>query len=177
MTNKTTPADRAALTATVEALAAELQLAQADVAMLRRLKDAERNAARIAETLTAAQDSLTVANADAALAARDDAFANFGDISIMSLAPANGKASVISTGFRITYQRMTYDMNTRQSTMQDHVVSGFHALPSDVFAYLMQVKPHAIPASIMALAPDDPCAAMDAYFMALRRGYLTTLAA
>jgi hypothetical protein len=37
---------------------------------------------------------------------------------------------------------------------------------------MMQHRPDVIPAAILDLAPGDPQAAMDRYFLALRRGWL-----
>lgn len=174
MNNSTTPADRVYLTTEVERLSAALDNARADVALLLRLKNAEQDAKRIAGELAVAQDALMNANVDALTAIRDAEFANLRSISVATTYPSGSMPSAISARYAVTYERLTYDNQSRQNVWKLHTVNGFSGLPSEVMRYLMMARPDAIPAIIIALAPGDAEAAMDAYFLAMRRGYMTT---
>lgn len=171
---KTKTLTPAALVGEIERLSAELAEANADVALLRRLKDAEARAATLSAALGKAQEQLAEANADAHEAARNARFAGFDDISVRDNTP---EEHVLRTAFTITVNRMAYDSDTRTSTLRPLTFSGFIALPGDAYAYLIERKPSAIPAKIMALAPGDPAEAMRRYLLAMRRGYVEAAAA
>lgn len=177
MNNSNQPADRVFLTTEVERLSAALDDARADVALLLRLKNAEKDAARIAGELAVAQDALVNANVDALTAIRAAEFGNLRSLSVEALANEGGNSSALGYSYIIRYERLTYDNRSNANHWKVHSVNGFRALEPDVFRYLMLANPHTIPASIMALAPGDADAAMKAYFIALQRGYTTTPAA
>lgn len=177
MTDTNMPKDRVTLTAKVRLLIEQLDEARADVALLRRLKDAEKNAARLSAELDATQEALAVANTNQAIASRKALFANFGKLSIVAV-PVDRSTSPLAARYTITCERLTYDSTTRESTMQPVSYSDFDCLPHDVFAYLVEVKADAIPASILSLAADgDPATALQEYLRGKKRGYLTIPAA
>ena len=167
------PADRVILTAEVERLSAELAQAQADVALLQRLKDAQANASRLADELAAAQDALANRLADDAGAERDARYKQFGAISVTVIPDAKRSPNALSASYSIRYDRVTYDHALKRSVMATHETLGFAGLAPDVMDYLVNAKPDAIPAIIMDLAPGDPAGALGAYFVAMRRGYLS----
>jgi hypothetical protein len=178
MNNSNKPADRVFLTSEFERLSASLDQARADVALLRRLKDAEKDAARIAGELAAVQDALVTANVDALSAARDAEFGNLRNLSIIATFGDKRAPSAISASYAITYERLTYDNAAHKSLWKSNSINGFSAVPMDVMRYLILAKPDAIPLAIMNLAPGgDAEEAFDAYFAAMRRGYMTTVAA
>ena len=177
MNTATMPADRVFLTTEVERLSAALDDARADVALLLRLKNAEKDAARIAGELDAAQRALVNANVDALSAMRDVEFANLRSLSVAAVANGGGNGSALGYTYVIRYERLTYDNRSNSNHWKVNSVTGFAALEPDVFRYMMLANPQAIPAAIMALAPGDADAAMKAYFVAMQRGYTSPPAA
>jgi hypothetical protein len=178
MNNSTKPADRVFLTDEVQRLSAALDQARADVALLRRLKDAEKDATRIAGELVAAQEALVIANVDALTAARDAEFANIRSISVAVIPRKDSPITAIGVNYAITYERLTYDTAAHKSLWRSNTINGFSAVPMDVMRYLILAKPEAIPLAIMNLAPGGSAEdAFDAYFVAMRRGYMTAVAA
>jgi hypothetical protein len=177
MNNSNQPADRVYLTNEVERLSAALDDARADVALLLRLKNAEKDAARIAGDLSAAQNALANAIADAVTASRDVEFANLRGLSVEAVPNEGGNSSALGYSYVIRYERLTHDNRSNSNHWKVNSVTGFQALEADVFRYLMLANPHTIPASIMALAPGDADKAMKAYFVAKQRGYISTPAA
>jgi hypothetical protein len=175
MNTATKPADRVFLTSEVERLSASLDQARADVALLRRLKDAEKDATRIAGELATAQDALVTATVDAVTTRRDAEFANLRNLSVAVSFGDKRTPSAISASYAITYERLTYDNSAHRNEWKSNTINGFSAVPMDVMRYLLLARPDAIPAAIMALAPGgDAEEAFDAYFVAMRRGYMTT---
>jgi hypothetical protein len=170
MTTKTEAASVATLNANLARIAAELEEARQDVTLLERLKSAQDRAKR----LTAEQDRV-IAERDKAQAAEAKArnaerFKGLSDLRIAETPPATG-GGVLHNSYVIRYTRPAWDMHAQESLPQTHEVSGFIGLPDDVFDWIIDRHPSAIPASIRALA-DDPREAFKAYFMGLRRGYL-----
>lgn len=51
-------------------------------------------------------------------------------------------------------------------------MQGFDALDDVAYEYLVTVKPEAIPAAIMELAPGNPQEAFGLYFVGKQRGYV-----
>jgi hypothetical protein len=149
---------------------AELSEAQADVALLERLKGAQ---ARVTK-LTAEQEA-AVTTQNKALHAEEKAkesarFVGFQGINVVD---KGADKDVLSSTFEITYTRLTWDMDANASRPTPHTVSGFSGLPSLAFQYLLERHPDKIPDKIMRLAPGDPSAAFGRYFDGMRRGYLT----
>lgn len=169
------PANVAFLTDAVERLSLSLDQARADVAWLRRLKDAEKDAVRISAELEAAQAELAAATAEAILKAREAEFANLRHLSVTVVPSDKSPGSIIAATYKISFEQLAYDPSEKRSTWQPRTVNGFSALGHDVYRYLMLAKPDAIPPCILALAPDgDPDEAMQAYFVAMQRGYTST---
>lgn len=166
MTNQ----NQAELVSAVERIGAELEQAQRDVALLQRLKAAEANAERLAAELRKAQDELAEAMAAEVRARLDAKFAGFHDITVTESNPHNS-SGVLQTAFGITVTRQSF--NGYGEAPETFTYAGFRALPSDALEYLVVKHPERIPASIMELAPNDPEEAFGAYFMGLRRGYLS----
>lgn len=158
---------QAELVASVERIAADLHQANQDVARLRRLKAAEADAKRLTNELQAAQDALSEANASWVLARREAAIAHFRDITVTR---TGDEAGVLHGKYLITVTQVQWDGHEQIVT---RTYTGFDSLPSDALSYLLNRHPDRVPAAIMALAPGEPWRAVEAYSVALRRGYLT----
>ena len=168
------PADRAFLANEVDRLSAALNQAYDDAELWRRLKDAEKRAPLIGLELARAQERLCAASADEIIAKREAEFAHIRGISVTVVGPPPpGSLSALSARYIINYERVIYDPTFRRSDWAPVSINGFNALASEVLRYLVLCKPSAIPAIIMEMAPDNPEAAMKAYFIALQRGYMT----
>jgi hypothetical protein len=98
--------------------------------LLRRLKDAEKDATRIAGELVVAQDALVNANVDALTAAREAEFANFRSISVAVIPRKDCPITAIGAGYAITYERLTYDNATHRNLWRSNTINGFSAVPS-----------------------------------------------
>ncbi len=151
----------------------QLAAAQADLALYERLTDA---AARV-KTLTAARDKALAANAkaeaDRVRAAEETRFAGLRDLRITEI-PDSKSPGVLSTRFNIQYTRNAYNSAAGTNLPQRVSITGFTALERDILAWIVQRHPDKIPASILALAPGNVDAALDRYFLALRRGFLAS---
>jgi hypothetical protein len=156
-------------TAELERITVELAEAREDVALLERLKSAVDRVSRLA----AEQDKAIKAR-DKALAAEAKAEeqSRFGGINDLVVTDNTPDEHVLRSGFTITYTKPAW--NGRASVPKAHSVGGFGALHPDVFRYLIERCPERIPAKIMALAPDNPVAAFNRYFVSLKRGYVTS---
>lgn len=117
--------------------------------------------------LAEAKERYASALCDEAIAARTQRLSKFSDIRVETK-PGN---NLISTGFVIRYTRVTWDMAINESVPKQHECNGFAALSNDAYEYLLAVKPQAIPAEIMALAPGNPEEAMSVYMAGKARGY------
>ncbi|VXC99378.1 hypothetical protein [Sphingomonas sp. AX6] len=159
----------AAIVAEIEALRADLRKVNAAVDIIG--KPAVSKVEQITDALKVAQDKLADALADEVVEARNKRLSSFTDIRV-DYARGN---SVLSTAFTIHYNRSSYDYRIGMSVPQSHKCNGFAALDDHAFEYLLNVKPEAIPAEILALAPGDPHAAFDVYLAGKRRGYLKAL--
>ena len=158
-----------AATMNLARIAAELEEARADVALLERLKSANDRVTRLTteqEKATKARDKALAAQAKAEKEAR---FAGISDVGV-SESPETVRENVIRSSFTITYTKPTW--NGRSSPPTRHSVASFGTLPPDVLAYLVDVRPDLIPAKIMALSPDSPRDALRRYFASCKRGYL-----
>lgn len=155
--------------ATLARINADLAEAQQDLALLERLKAAPDRVKRLT-----ADQAKTIKERDNALAAEQNArrearFTGLSDLRVVDTTPGE---SVLRSGFTITYTRIAYDMDSGQNAPQPVTISGFGALPDNVFAFLIERHPDRIPAKIMALAPNDPEEALNRYFLGLRRGVI-----
>lgn len=173
MTETNKPADPRYLTTEVERITAELRDANADVAFLKRLKEADKAASRLAVELALAQSNLQDAIAAEGLALREAEFANFRNITVTVTPGSLNPTSLIAARYTINYERLTYDHTYRINTWKHVTVGSFGALEPDAMRYLVIGNPAAIPASILELAPENPEAALSRFMLALRRGYTT----
>ncbi len=172
--NNSTP-DREQLVADIQRIGSELEQANRDIALLTRLKDAEASAKRLSNELRKAQDRLAEANASEFEAQLDRRFSVFKDIIIGETPDQNSNGTVLGYSYPITVTRMTFDGRVSSPTPKTY--QGFDALPSDVMEYLLARRADRIPARIMALAPNDPEAAIGEYLVSKRRGYVRTVTA
>ena len=162
MTNKDT---LAAIATEIETLSAEFLKVNNYIDILG--KPAIDKANEIDKALKDAKDRFATALADEQVEARTQRLSRFSDIRV-EVKPGN---SLIDTVFVIHYKQLTWDMSLRDSVPKEHTCNGFAALPDDVWEYLLTVKPQAIPAAIMALAPRKPQEAFSIYLQGKARGY------
>lgn len=158
------------LVATVERIAADLDQANQDIALMRRLKTAEADAKRLAVELRTAQEQLADRNAKDIVASREAVFAGFEDI-VVRENPATSDGSLMHVAFEIVVTRREWDGYRNEPKTQ--IYSSFLQLPDEAFNYLLEKHPGRIPAKVMALHPDDAWEAFREYFVSLRRGYFT----
>lgn len=163
MTNKD---NLAAIATEVETLSAELLKVNNYIDILG--KPAIDKANEIDRALKDAKDRFATALADEQVEARTQRLARFSDIRV-EVKPSD---NLLTTSFIIKYMKDTWDMAAKASPPKQHECVGFAALDDDAYEYLVTQKPHAIPASIMALAPGKPADAMALYFRAKQRGYI-----
>ena len=161
------------MTTDINTIAAELAAAKADLAQWERLT----SAADRVKALTVSFDKARAAQAKAdEAAARDAAEARFKGLANIRVT-SSGNGSVLSQQFLIRWTAPVYDMYAMAAVPQSHERPGFETIPDNVLAFLIEKPPEEIPATIMALAPDDPAAAMAEYFRARQRGYVKRKAA
>ena len=165
MTNKDT---LAAIAIEIETLSAELLKVNNFIDILGR--PALDKANEIDKALKNAKDRFATALADEQGEARSQRLARFSDIRV-EVKPGD---NLNTTGFLIKYMRDTWDITANASVPKEHECNGFSALDDDAFDYLVTVKPQAIPAVIMALAPGKPREAFTLYMQGKQRGYFTT---
>ena len=157
----------------IASITAELAAANADVALLQRLKDAEANADRLTAELATAQDSAAKVQADANNVKRQEAFARIRNMTITAITPSdNPNAGLLATRFAVTYETVAYDSSTRCTVWRVASAPNIDRLPNEALAYLTEATPEIIPAAIMALAPDSPAQAVGSFIQAIRRGYM-----
>jgi hypothetical protein len=159
------------MTSTHTLAVAALALAEAeqDFALWQRLTSAERRVKQLTqehEKASANHDREEAAKAKATAAAR---FKGLSDLQVTRVATKLGE-SVLRSAWHISYNVAAHDWHGRPEPKR-RTVNGFKALEPLPFAFLIERHPEQIPAEIMALAPGDPLAAFDAYFVALGRGY------
>lgn len=136
-------------------------------------KTALAKANDLSVALADAKERYATALADEQTEARNKRLSAFSSIRIVYEKAHN----LISTCFRIEYERLTWDMKLNASVTMKHNCQGFMNLDDTAYEYLVTVKPEAIPAAIMALAPGNPQAAFEAYFLGKKRGVFRTVAA
>lgn len=157
----------------IESITAELAGANADVALLQRLKDSEANVDRLTAELAAAQFTMDTAQANELKAKQREAFARIRNMKITAIAPSdNPTAGLLATKFAVTYETVAYDPSTRCTVWRIASAPNINYLPIEALAYLTEATPELIPAVIMALAPDNPAQAVASFIQAVRRGYM-----
>lgn len=152
----------------IETLSAELLKVNNYIDILG--KPAMDKANELDRALKDAKDRFATALADEQVEARSQRLARFSDIRVEVKAGDN----LNTTGFLIKYVRDTWDITANATLPKEHECNGFSALDDDAFDYLVTVKPQAIPAVIMALAPGKPREAFTLYLQGKQRGYFTT---
>lgn len=165
MTNKN---NLAAIAVEIETLSAELLKVNNYIDILG--KPAIDKANELDRALKDAKDRFATALADEQVEARSQRLARFSDIRV-EVKPGD---NLNVTGFLIKYVRDTWDITANASIPKEHECNGFSALDDDAFDYLVTVKPQAIPACIMALAPGKPREAFTLYMQGKQRGYFTS---
>ena len=159
--------------AEVTRLQSELATAEQDIALLLRLKSAEASANRLREELATATAEQAKAGADAEEAARKARMAHFLDITISDTGLNDG-INLVRTSFPISITKLAYDSMRNVTEPQTYeFLGGLQNLPPDALEYLVNERPEAIPGRILALAPGDPEAALERYFVAVQRGYVS----
>lgn len=156
----------AAIATEIESLGADLLKVNSTIDLLG--KPAIDAANKLDRALKDAKDRLATALADQAIDARNLRLARFSDIRV-EVKPGD---NLLRSSFTIKYMKDTWDMQAKASLPKQHECDGFSALDDDAYEYLLTEKPHAIPASIMALAPGKPAEAMNTYLRAKQRGYV-----
>lgn len=162
MNQKQTLAD---IAGEIENLSADLLKVNATIDLLG--KPAIDAAGKIDKALKNAKDRFATALADQATADRTKRLNSFSDIQVIVRPGEN----LISTGFVIRYTKEAWDVGLGKTVPKPHECNGFAALADNAYEYLVTVKPEAIPAQIMALAPGRPQEAMSAYLAGKARGY------
>ena len=154
-----------AIATEIETLSAELLKVNNYIDILG--KPAIDKASGIDKALNDAKDRFATALADEQAEARNLRLSQFSDIRVETKRGDN----LSGNGYLIHYTRNTWDMAQNATVPKPHTCNGFTALDNDAYDYLVSVKPQAIPAEIMALAPGDPQEAMSAYLAGKARGY------
>jgi hypothetical protein len=158
----------------VAGLQARLAEKRIDAATFKRMSEAAKDTAQLAKELSAAneeQATLALAETQAEKAA---VYARFREMTVTVRTPEGETPSAIGSRYNITYEQLAYDIHTRRSDFAQRTVNGFAALGDEAYDYLIECKPEAIPLAIIDLAPGDPREAFGRYFIAMRRGYLSS---
>ncbi|MES3095420.1 hypothetical protein [Sphingomonas aerolata] len=158
---------------TLTAIAIEIETLSADLLKVNSTidllgKPAIDAANKLDKALKDAKDRFATALADEQVEARTQRLSRFSDIRV-DVKPGD---NLLRSSFTIKYMKDTWDMQAKASLPKQHECDGFSALDDDAYEYLLTEKPHAIPASIMALAPGKPAEAMNIYLRAKQRGYV-----
>ncbi|WP_226660582.1 hypothetical protein [Alteriqipengyuania lutimaris] len=151
-------------------LTTALAEAEADLALAERIATAKERVAKLTKELAEAEEEALRAEARRAAEAADARLANITDVQVTS-APSKSGNTLQHLLFTITWRAPRYDMRSGTSPVSRWEVVGFHAVPENVLAYLVEKAPDRIPPEIMALAPNSPARAMEAYLAGKRRGY------
>jgi hypothetical protein len=171
MTKPKTQLDLGLLTAMVSDVAERLAEAEADVALLLRLKEAQATAARLRGELSAAEDKRAEALADTIAEERKARYASFKDVRV-DTSIGTGTSDALSARYTITFKRLAYNYSTRANDLVERSYHGFQAIEADALGYLIEVRPDALPAMISELAPGDPAKALQRYLSGMQRGYV-----
>jgi len=159
--------------ATLADIANEIEALDAQLSKIKDLveligKPAVLKADEVAKALNDAKDRFADALANQGEVERQERLKAFTDIRIVASAGHN----LMSTTFTIYYTRKTWDNDAKESLPKVHECKGFLGLDDAAYEYLVTVKPHLIPAEIMALAPGNAQEAFSLYFVGKQRGYV-----
>lgn len=150
----------------------ELSAAREAAALFKRLQGADAEVLRLQKEGAELTEALSKAHSReeaAAKAAREAAYRN---MTVTTVLPDKESGALKAT-FKISWEAPTYNSSTRQSEWVLHSADSFDAVDGRVYAYMMEFKPELIPAVIMELAPHDHQLAMERYFTAKRRGFIS----
>jgi hypothetical protein len=166
------------MTTDIALIAAQLDEATQDAALWERLSKAGDRAKQLARDLEKAK-AAKQKEADAqAKAAQDARFSRIRNITVRdTTSDTSAGENLLRRNFTISYTAPEFDMYTQTTYPREHTKPGFEQLPDEVYDCLIERHPDAIPAAIMALAPDSPREALGAYLAARRRGHVTSKAA
>ena len=158
---------------TLAAIANEIETYNAQLIKIRALVDligkpAILKADEVAKALEDAKERFAEALANQATVEREERLKPFTDIRIV----ASPGHNLLSTSYTIYYTRKTWDNDAKESLPKVHECKGFAGLDDAAYEYLLTVKPHLIPAEIMALAPGNAQEALMLYFVGKKRGYV-----
>ncbi|KQN20815.1 hypothetical protein [Sphingomonas sp. Leaf30] len=158
---------------TLAAIANEIETYKAQLLKIKDLveligKPAIVKADEVAKALEDAKERFAEALANQATVEREERLKPFTDIRIV----ASPGHNLLSTSYTIYYTRKTWDNDAKESLPKVHECKGFAGLDDAAYEYLLTVKPHLIPAEIIALAPGNPQEAFMLYFVGRQRGYV-----
>jgi len=156
-----------AIAAEIESLRSDLDIATAAIPVIG--KAATLKATQLEQALTEAQAKFAEALSNELLEAQKARLANFSAIRVDW---DREETSIIHASYTIIYTRTSYDDRLGSNVPREHTIKGFSALDENALEYLLTVRPDAIPAPILALAPGDPHKAFDIYLAGKARGYL-----
>lgn len=131
-------------------------------------KPAILKADEVAKALEDAKERFAEALTNQASVEREERLKNFTDIRIV----ASPGSNLMNTAFTIYYTRKAWDNDVKESLPKVFECKGFAGLDDAAYEYLVTVKPEAIPAEIMALAPGNAQEAFGLYFVGKQRGYV-----
>lgn len=157
---------------TLSKLARELDEARRDVALLQRLQEAQKRVEAASAAYENAKDAEERTAAEKAKAEHEARLDEISDLRVTESADPKG-CGVLGSSFRITYTRPSWDHSLNRTVPKRVEVNGFGALCPPVLQYLIERAPEQIPASVMTLAPSDPEAALQRYFVGRRRGWIS----
>ena len=167
----TTPST-ATLMETVERLTLELSAVAADVALSKRLRDAEPSFNRIAAEIADAKEQLAQTMAGELAANRAALFIGYRNISVETSFRGSGSPHALAATYLIKYEKLIYNSRTRENDWTPIEIEGFKALDPEPYAFLSEQHPERIPALIADLSPGNPADGLAKYFIGMRRGYL-----
>ena len=158
---------------TLAAIANEIETLTATLSKIKELvaligKPAVIKADEVTKSLEDAKARFAEALANQATVEREERLKNFTDIRIV----ASPGHNLMTTAFTIYVTRKTWDNDAKESLPKVHECKGFAGLDEAAYEYLLTVKPHLIPAEIMALAPGNAQEAFMLYFVGKQRGYV-----
>ena len=158
---------------TLAAIANEIETYKSQLGKIKDLveligKPAILKADEVAKALEEAKERFAEALANQATVEREERLKNFTDIRIVATPGHN----LMNTAYTIYYTRKTWNNDAKESLPKVHECKGFAGLDEAAFEYLLTVKPHLIPAEIMALAPGNAQEAFMLYFVGKQRGYV-----
>jgi hypothetical protein len=153
--------------------ARELQQAQADAVLFERLSKAKNEVTMLKKVGADLTAGLNDALAEEAKVERELAKAKFRNLRIAAEFPGRGTGALHAT-FTIKWEGPRWNYQTGVTDWSTFGVLGFPALLAnypEVFSWMMQFHPDALPSLILELGDGDAEAAMDRYLVAMRRGY------